>query len=69
MRVVELTMQEFSDFAANHPLRNYCQTTTYAKLMGEKGFNYDYIGYKDDSSSIFNMKEKKDGKLEGCLCN
>ena len=52
MRVVELTMQEFSDFAANHPLRNYCQTTTYAKLMGEKGFNYDYIGYKDDSNNL-----------------
>lgn len=52
MRVVELNMQEFNDFASNHPLRNYCQTTVYAKLMGEKGYNYDYIGYKDDSNNM-----------------
>ena len=26
MRIVELNSSEFSDFANNHPLRNYCQT-------------------------------------------
>ncbi len=52
MRLVELTMQDFEDFAQNHPLRNYCQSTKYAKVMGEKGYSYDYIGYKDDSNNL-----------------
>lgn len=52
MRVIELTMQDFDNFAENHPLRNYCQTSYYAKVMGEKGYNYDYIGYKDDSNNL-----------------
>lgn len=52
MRIIELTMQDFDNFAENHPLRNYCQTSYYAKVMGEKGYNYDYIGYKDDSNNL-----------------
>ncbi|UKI29297.1 MAG: aminoacyltransferase [Clostridium sp.] len=39
-------------FAYNHPLRSYAQTVNYAKLMGEMGFSYDYIGYKDDMDNI-----------------
>lgn len=51
MRVVELSLKDFDEFAAKHPLRNYCQFSSYAKFMGEKGFNYDYIGYQDDSNN------------------
>ena len=52
MRIVELTISDFEEYAYNHPLRNYCQSASYAKLMGEKGFTYDYIGYKDDSNNL-----------------
>ena len=52
MRIVELTIQEFDDYASNSNLMNYCQTSKYAKLMGEKGFSYDYIGYRDDSNNL-----------------
>lgn len=52
MRIIELTIQDFDNFASTHPLRNYCQTSKYAKLMGEKGFGYDYIGYMDDSNNL-----------------
>lgn len=52
MRIVELTIQEFDDFASNNNLSNYCQSSKYAKLMGEKGFSYDYIGYRDDSNNL-----------------
>lgn len=52
MRIIELTMDRFDQFAANHPLRNYCQTSAYARLMGEQGFSYDYIGYEDDSHNL-----------------
>lgn len=52
MRIIELTMDRFDEFAANHPLRNYCQTSAYARFMGEQGFSYDYIGYEDDSHNL-----------------
>ena len=52
MRIVELSIGDFEVYASNHPLRNYAQSANYAKLMGEKGFTYDYIGYKDDSNNL-----------------
>lgn len=52
MRLVELSIREFENFAYNHPLRSYAQTVNYAKLMGENGYSYDYIGYKDDMDNI-----------------
>jgi len=52
MKIIELTIKDFDEFASNHPLRNYAQSSKYAKLMGEKGFNYDYIGYTDDSNNL-----------------
>lgn len=52
MKLVELSIREFENFAYNHPLRSYAQTVNYAKVMGEIGFSYDYIGYKDDIDNI-----------------
>ena len=52
MKIIELTINEFENFADNHPLRNFQQTVKYAKVMGEKGFNYDYIGYYNDSNML-----------------
>ena len=52
MKIIELTINEFDNYASSHPLRNYAQSSKYAKLMGEKGFNYDYIGYNDDSNNL-----------------
>lgn len=52
MKLVELSIREFENFAYNHPLRSYAQTVNYAKVMGEMGFSYDYIGYKDDIDNI-----------------
>lgn len=52
MRIIELTIDEFNNYASNHPLRNYAQSTKYAKVMGEKGYSYDLIGYTDDSNNL-----------------
>ncbi len=52
MRIVELTIEQFDAFATNHPLRNYCQYSKYARFMGEKGYDYDYLGYYDDSNTL-----------------
>ena len=50
MKLVELTNQQFDEYAKYHPLNNYCQTSKYALIMSEYGFNYDYIGYVDDNN-------------------
>lgn len=52
MRIIELTIDEFNNYASNHPLRNYAQSTKYAKVMAEKGYSYDLIGYTDDSNNL-----------------
>ena len=52
MKLVELTADEFDRFASTHPLRNYCQTSSYAKFMGEQGFSFDYVGFKDNSETL-----------------
>ena len=52
MRIVEIKINEFDEFAKTHSLGNYCQTSYYAKIMGELGFNYDYIALIDDSKQI-----------------
>lgn len=52
MKIVSLNNNEFEEFANNHTLRNYCQTLNYAKVMVDKGYSHEFIGYKDDSNNI-----------------
>ena len=52
MRIIELTIEKFDEFASNHPLRNYAQSSAYAKFMGEQGYHYDYIGYEDNGTLL-----------------
>ena len=52
MRIVELKIDEFDEYSLNHELGNYCQSSLYAKVMGELGFNYDYIAMIDDTKDI-----------------
>lgn len=52
MRIVELKIEEFDEYAKNHPLGNYCQSSLFAKVMGELGFSYDYIAMIDSTKEI-----------------
>lgn len=52
MRIVELGINEFNEYAQNHELGNYCQTAEYAKAMGEIGFSYDYIAMINENKEI-----------------
>lgn len=52
MRIKELTIQAFNEYAKNSPLKNYMQSEEYARLMGENKYNYDYIGLLDESNCI-----------------
>lgn len=52
MKIVELTSTQFDEYAKFHPLNNYCQSSKYALVMSEYGYNYDYIGYADEQNTI-----------------
>lgn len=52
MKIKELTIQAFTEYTKNSPLRNYMQSEEYARFMGENKYNYDYIGLLDDSNVL-----------------
>lgn len=52
MKIKELTIQAFTEYTKNSPLRNYMQSEEYARFMGENKYNYDYVGLVDDSNVI-----------------
>ena len=50
MRIVELTGAQFDDYASRSNLNNFYQTSKYAILMSNHGYNYDLIGYVDETN-------------------
>ena len=52
MKLKNLTIFEFDEYAKNHPLGSYHQSSSYALFMSEQGFEYDLLGYVDDTGNI-----------------
>lgn len=52
MHIKELTIAEFDNYAKNHILGSYYQSSSYALLMAENNFDYDLIGYVDELGVI-----------------
>ncbi len=52
MYIKELTINEFYECAKKSDLFSYMQTKEYARLMAERGYNYDYIGLVKDDKVI-----------------
>lgn len=52
MHIKELTLYEFDDYASNHPLKSYHQSSSYALLMSENGYDFDFIGLLDANDKI-----------------
>ena len=52
MKLRNLSIFEFDEYAKNHPLGNFYQTSTYALVAGEEGYDYDLIGMIDDNTNI-----------------
>lgn len=52
MNLREISFEEFRSFTLNHPLGNFHQTLEYALLKSEEGYDYELIGYFEDSSII-----------------
>lgn len=44
MMIKEISFIEFDEFAKNHKLKSFYQSSNYALIMGEKGYDYEYIG-------------------------
>ncbi len=52
MKIKLLSLFKFDEYATNHPLRSYHQSSNYAIFMAEHGFDYDFIGYVNDQDEI-----------------
>ncbi len=52
MKLRTLSIFEFDDYAKTHPLGSYHQTSSYAMMMSEQGYEYDLLGFIDDSGDI-----------------
>ena len=52
MKMLEITKERFDKFCELSPYNNYCQTSNYAMLMAETGFEYSYIAYLDNEDNI-----------------
>lgn len=52
MKIKELTINEFEEFIKNSPLASHYQTSNYALLMSELGYDYELIGMEDEYGNI-----------------
>ena len=52
MVIKEISVDEFQNFVNNSPLGTYYQTRNYALLMGNYGYDYDFIGFINEYNQI-----------------
>ena len=52
MKLKNLSIFEFDNYAYNHPLSSYHQSSSYALFMSEQGYDYDLLGLLDDNGTI-----------------
>lgn len=54
MTLRELSVDEFTSFVNASPLATHYQTVNYAWLMGEYGFDYEFIGFINEYNRNLN---------------
>lgn len=52
MKIKELSILEFDNFSSNHVLGSFYQSSSYALVLAEKGFDYEYIGLIDEIGEL-----------------
>lgn len=52
MNIKEISFIEFDEFAKKHPQRSFYQSSNYALIMGEKGYDYEYIGFYNEMNIL-----------------
>lgn len=52
MKIITLSEQQFNEFSYNHKYSNLYQTTNYAKVMKEEGYDYHLLGFTNNSNEL-----------------
>lgn len=52
MKIIELTKEQFDDYALRHKNHNFYQTSQYGALMNRHGYIDTYIGLMDDTHNL-----------------
>ena len=52
MEIVQILKEEFDEYASNHPMNNYYQTSKYGMLMDRHNFDDYYLAMKDENGNI-----------------
>ena len=52
MKLRNLSIFEFDEYASNHPLGSYHQSSNYALLASELGYDYELLGLVDNNNTI-----------------
>ena len=52
MKIVKLTPEQFDNFSNNHPLHTSYQTSAYANLMHEEGYEPHFYGFINDQNIL-----------------
>lgn len=69
MRINEVTAQEFTAFAEQHPLYSFYQTTEWANLKHHTGWDHHYLLMSDENKSVAGcMVLVKDTPLHKKIC-
>ena len=52
MEIVQILKEEFDNYANNHPMKNFYQTSNYGMLMDRHNFDDYYLAMKDENGNI-----------------
>lgn len=52
MNIKEISFIEFDEFAKKHKMKSFYQSSNYALIMGEQGYDYEYIGLFNENSTL-----------------
>lgn len=52
MKIITLSEQQFNEFSYNHKYSNLYQTTNYAKVMKQEGYDYHLLGFANNSNDL-----------------
>lgn len=68
MQIIELTKEQFDQFAFSHKNHNFYQTSQYGALMNRNGFIDIYVGLLDDGNNLVGasliLSQRKFGKFK-----
>lgn len=52
MKIITLKDEEFDKYAITHKYRSYYQSSNYAKVMKNEGYDYHFLGFLNNSNTI-----------------